>query len=75
MLTHPDKIEQGVPLTTSDANIDILHAKCRTGDLVSVQASGSELLLKATDLRNTESHVEPRTKKSHSHTLSHTHTT
>lgn len=36
-------------------------------------APGSELLLKATDARNTASHIEPRTTRSHNHTqLSHT---
>lgn len=33
VLTHPDKMEQGVSLTTSDTNVDIPHAQCWTGEL------------------------------------------
>ena len=65
VLTHPDKMEQGVSLGTSHTHANILHHQYTLymRACLKDQAPGSELLLKATDARNTASHIEPRTKK------------
>lgn len=74
VLTHPDKMEQGVSLGTSHTHANILHHQYMLymRACLKDQAPGSELLLKATDARNTASHTEPRTKRSLDHTCSRT---
>lgn len=50
-----------------------MHTCCTWELCLKDMAPGSELLLKATDVRNTESHIEPRTNRSHnSHAHFHT---
>lgn len=66
VLTHPDKMEQGLSLSTSLTNTYAPHTLYAQACLTDA-APGSELLLKATDARNTESHIESRTARSQSH--------